>query len=170
LAQQVEQGKIDPGALEPSLNAERTAAVAQSAVDKDTLNRLHALLTPAQRGQIVDALEATRDAARAGKRRGGPFDGAGKLGLSPEQRSEIRANLRADHGGSGGRSQASGAPHGSKRAALETFRGDAFDPASLVHVDVRGERAEKFTQAMVPVLSAEQRATFANELRSRSAR
>jgi Spy/CpxP family protein refolding chaperone len=169
LAQQVEQAKIDTGALEPGLSAERSAAVTESAVEKDTLTRLHAVLTPAQRAQVVDALEAqgSRKAAHGGGHRGEHPEGGGKLGLTPEQKTQIRANLRAEAPAPGERTKT---PHnpGQWRTAIESFRGDAFDAASLVHVEARGEHAEKLATAMVPVLSPGQRATFAGELRARA--
>jgi Spy/CpxP family protein refolding chaperone len=166
LAQQVEQAKVDPGALETTLNAEKGAAVARGAVDKDTLVKLHALLTPAQRNELVDQLEAAhanhrhqRADAHEGERSGA----GGKLGLTAEQRTAIRANLKAE-------GTPKGEHHGELRAALESFRGDAFDPSALVAVESGGERTEKLAQAMVPVLTPAQRATFASHLRARAAR
>jgi Spy/CpxP family protein refolding chaperone len=164
LAHEVEQAKIDPGALEPSLNAEHGAAVTAAAVETDTLARLHSLLTPAQRAQIVDALEA-RAQAHGGHHRGrrANEEGRGKLALTPEQKTQIRANLGAE--------APAASPHtGQWRTAVDSFRGDAFDAGSLVRVEARGEHAEKLAAAMVPVLSPEQRATLAGELRARAAR
>ena len=162
LAREVEQASIDPKALQPSLGAEQSAAAARTAVEKDALNQLHALLTPAQRSELVDAVEAAH-APRARRDAGTSDHGPGRLGLTADQRSAIHAKLVAERPGSG-------APRGARRAALESFRGDAFDAAALVRVVVPGERAERMAEAMVPVLTAAQRATFAGDLRARAAR
>src|ERR1700690_2606300 len=176
LAQEVEQGSVDPHALAPALTAEHTAAAAETAVEEDALNQLHAVLTPAQRGQLVDSIEAAhRQAPRdhdAGHRgHGKSAMWGGKLGLTPEQKSQIAANLAAERGAGG---PADGGHHtrgdAGRGQALEAFRGTSFDAHALVRVEHRGEWAEKIAQAMVPVLSPAQRATFASGLRARAAR
>jgi Spy/CpxP family protein refolding chaperone len=161
LAQQVEQAKIDPQGLAPSLGAEQSAATAETAVDADTLNRLHAILTPAQRAQLVDRIEAAR--GQHPHERGGDGDksrfGRG-LDLTPQQQAEILANLRAETPANGAAAPES--PHGK---LLEAFRGDLFDASAFVHVRSPGEHMEKVAAAMVPVLSPSQRAMFATHLR-----
>ena len=168
LAHQVEQATIDAAALQPSLSAEQTAATAQAGVEKDTLMRLHGLLTPAQRDQLVSAFESRHPHRDGGFKHHEGDDHGGKLGLTPEQRKQIHAALQAEHVGQPGQGGRAGFAAG--RTALESFRGDAFDPSPLVRVEARGEHAERLAKAMVPVLSAEQRATFAGELRSRATR
>ena len=168
LAQEVEQASIDRQALAPALSAEEAAATAQSAVEQGALNRLHALLTPSQRSALVDRLEAAHGkdprAAHEGHKGGHEMWG-GKLGLTPEQKSQIATNLQAE-----GSSGAKGQQEGERRhQALEAFRGDTFDASALVHVEHRGDRAEKLAQAMVPVLRPAQRAAFAAKLRARAA-
>jgi Spy/CpxP family protein refolding chaperone len=173
LAQQVEQASIDAQALAPNLAAEGSAAAAQSAVERDTLNRLHALLTPAQRNQLVDRVEAEhKPTARAeGKDKEGqehhPRWGL-KLGLTAQQKAQIHTNLQAERGANAGDGDEH-AERAMRHAALEAFRGDSFDASALVHVERRGEHAEKLARAMVPVLSPAQRATLANQLRARAA-
>jgi Spy/CpxP family protein refolding chaperone len=197
LAQEVEQASIDDQALAPSLSAERSAAVAESGVERDSLNRLHSLLTPAQRGELVDRLisqaegheskgshdRAARDGGGRGHAWGGAVGaGAARLNLTPEQKSEIAANLRADRqtwqawrtdaGQAGQAGQTGPAHHGGgakAREALDAFRGESFDPAALVHVEHRGERAEHLAKAMVPVLTPAQRAVLGSALRKRAA-
>jgi Spy/CpxP family protein refolding chaperone len=174
LAQEVEQASIDAQALAPSLNAENTAAVAESAAEKDTLNRLHALLTPAQRNQLVDRVESEHARAHEGPRAGhGRGEGWGqKLGLTPEQKSQIATNLRAERPASapGGEEHARRPDQEQEsRSALEAFRGDSFTPDALVHVERGGERAEILARAMVPVLTPAQRKALADSLRQRAA-
>jgi Spy/CpxP family protein refolding chaperone len=167
LAHQVEQASIDPQGLAPTLSLEQTAATNESAVERDALNRLHAILTPAQRGQLVDGIEAHFHAGRGhadGGASGEGSPGAGRgehgLGLTPAQKAQIAANLRAEGGAN------PGAP---MRGMLEAFRGDAFDAGTFLSVVAPGERAEHLAEAMVPVLSPAQRATLANHLRTRAA-
>jgi Spy/CpxP family protein refolding chaperone len=164
LAQQVEQARIDPQGLAPTLSAEQSAAATETAVDRDTLNRLHAVLTPAQRAQLVDRIEAARGEhpqKRGDEKNKGRF-GHG-LDLTPEQRAQIAANLTANHPAG----DATG-PNGQRGKLLEAFRGDSFDASAFVEVHSPGEHMERLAAAMVPVLSPSQRATFASHLRTRA--
>ena len=163
LAQQVEQAQVDPQGLTPSLATEQSAAEAENTVDRDTLNRLHALLSPAQRGQLVDQMEGmhAKGHEEHGDKNRGRF-GWG-LQLTPEQRAQIRANLTAS-------APASGTPRTSRSALLEAFRGDSFDASAFLGVRNPGARIERLAQAMVPVLSPSQRATWASHLRTRAQR
>jgi Spy/CpxP family protein refolding chaperone len=168
LAQEVEQASIDRQALAPALSAEETAATAQSTFEQGALNRLHALLTPAQRSEVVDRLEAAHgkgDREKHEGHAGGNKVWGGKLGLTPDQKSQIAANLHTEQSGRTNDQQDGERRH----QALEAFRGDSFDASALVHLEHRGERAEKLAQAMVPVLTPAQRATFAAKLRARAA-
>jgi Spy/CpxP family protein refolding chaperone len=174
LAQEVEQGTIDTQALAPALGAEHSAAVAESAVEEGVLNRLHALLTPAERSQVVDSVEAAHEQSprhhQGEPGKAGKLGWGGKLGLTPEQKSQIAANLateRAVSSADGGNERAR------RKEALEAFRGDSFDAnqaRALVQVEGRGDREEKLARAVVPVLSRAQRATLASGLRARAAR
>jgi Spy/CpxP family protein refolding chaperone len=166
LAQQVESARVDAQAQAPSLAAERAAAMSEQQVDRTTLAQLHAILTPAQRNQLVDTIEARASQGRpAGEREaraGKGFDGA-RLGLTPEQKAQIRANLGEMHRGERGERR------GQMHAALESFRGDSFDASAMVHVERKGDREARLTNAMIPVLTPNQRATFATHLRNRAA-
>jgi len=53
LAAQIEAGKIDRAALASDLQAETQAKVAEDSYERSTVERLHALLTPAQRAELV---------------------------------------------------------------------------------------------------------------------
>jgi Spy/CpxP family protein refolding chaperone len=179
LAQQVEQAAIDGKALAPALGAEENAATAASAVERDALDRLHGLLTPAQRGEVVDRLFADRG-SRHGHEPDSGAPGAqhdhehvrepalAGLGLSADQKAQIAANLRA-----GAASRMDGGlrrERGERRRALEAFRGDSFDASGVARVEKRGERAERLAEATVPVLNPAQRALLASALRKQAAR
>jgi Spy/CpxP family protein refolding chaperone len=163
LAQQVDQGQIDTHGLAPSLSVAQSAARAEQQVRQTTLAQLHSILTPAQRNQLVDAVEAR--SSQSGGRGPGKAQRGGKLGLSEQQRAEIKANLKAL------RPQDSrGAQRRPIRTALDSFRGDSFDASAMVRVEHGGERETRFAEAAVPVLTVSQRALFASELRKRAAR
>jgi Spy/CpxP family protein refolding chaperone len=172
LAHQVEQAAIDPQGLAPSLAAEQAAANARAGAERDALNQLHGILTPAQRGQLVDSLakghghgeHAGHDAGRGGGHEGMAGGWFGRsLDLSQDQRAQIRANLQAQGAGT--------APtgHGERGAMLQAFRGDSFDATAFLRPHDPGERVEKLAAAAVPVLTPAQRAAFADQLRRRAA-
>ncbi|HTB77650.1 MAG TPA: Spy/CpxP family protein refolding chaperone [Polyangiaceae bacterium] len=181
LAQQVEQASINRAALAPTVSARETAAVAARNVDLDTVQKLHDLLTPAQRGQLIDGIEAGFQGhtpghadAGAGGHRGGHLGMiAKKLGLTDQQKAQIASNLRAER-------QAEGTPaqhpdfRGAGKAWLDSFRGDSFNAsASAANVPAmmerRANRMEDLMTAAVPVLTPAQRSELANHLRTRAA-
>jgi Spy/CpxP family protein refolding chaperone len=161
LAHQVEQASIDPQGLSPVLNVEKTAEAAEVGVERSSLNSLHGLLTPAQRATLVDGIESHQHGHHGRADAGANRTGDHGLGLTPEQRAQIAANLRAEvPAGQGGK----------MHAMLEAFRGDTFDASGFVSGVAPGERAERLAQAMVPVLTPAQRAILASHLRTRAAR
>jgi Spy/CpxP family protein refolding chaperone len=181
LAQQVEQAAINRSALAPTVSARETAAVAARGVDLDTVQKLHDLLTPAQRGQLVDAAEAQFQAHAGGWQKGDGGAGRGghlaeiakKLGLTDQQKAQIATNLRAER-------QAEGTPsshpdlRGAGKAWLESFRGDTFNASASAPnlpqmIEHRANRMEDLLTAAVPVLTPAQRAELASHLRARAA-
>jgi Spy/CpxP family protein refolding chaperone len=171
LAQQVEAGKVDEQALAPSVAAERAAAMGASRVDQATLAQLHSILTPEQRAQLVDKMEARMQQGRehmgrrGAKQGGGEGKGFGGLGLSPEQKAQIKSNLQASR---------PAAPQGARgegmKAALQSFKGDSFNPTAMGGGAFGGMREVKKTTAMIPVLTPNQRAKVAEHLRTRASR
>jgi len=170
LAQQVFADKMDPQALAPSLAVERGAMAQKQAVDLATLGQLHSVLTPAQRTELVDKIEARMErgkTAHEGKtaqegKGAREWKGGGKLGLSDQQREQIKASLQASR-------PATGAPQrGQMKAALESFKGDAFNAGGMVRPADPGDRAARMTQAMLPVLTPNQRAAYADQLKHRA--
>lgn len=192
LAQQVESGAIDRQALAPGVQARQTAALAARAEERDVIQKLHDLLTPAQRSALVDSVESLAQGPSAQ----GPGDGGGarrdrldrvaaRLGLTPSQRQQIASNLKAEraehgqHGQHGGETHPSEADRVARRerrkAWLESFRDDEFRVSSGVGdggqpaMDRRMARAQDLLQAAVPVLTPAQRAQVASRLRARAA-
>jgi Spy/CpxP family protein refolding chaperone len=182
LAQQVEQASINKQALAPTVGAKESAALAARNVDLDTAQKLHDLLTPAQRSQLVDGIEAHfQGSGGPGKGGPGPHEGhlgmiAKKLGITDQQKQQIFANLRAEQQG-----QPDAGPHGDHtlvaaagKAWIESFRGDTFNAtASAANMpqgmDHRADRMEDLLVAAVPVLTPAQRAQLASHLRTRAA-
>jgi|HubBroStandDraft_4_1064222.scaffolds.fasta_scaffold29833_2 Spy/CpxP family protein refolding chaperone len=171
LATQVEQAAIDRQALAPDLQARDGAAAAAHAVDQQTLQQLHDLLTPAQRSALVDAVEATGHGGDGHDRREHLAHMEERLGLSEQQEAQIASNLRAEHQGApdGGHHGGAGAW---RQAWLESFRTDSFNATAngAQHGGGhRGDHLENLMQAMLPVLSPTQRAQLATQLRHRAA-
>jgi len=122
LAHQVEQAKIDRAGLKGGLDAETAAAQQERSVAVSALGQLHSILTPAQRGQLVDAVQARM-------------------------------------------------PQGKQLpAGLASFRGDSFDAAAVVRLEVPGEHAIKHAEEKVPAMSPQERANLASHLRERAAK
>ncbi|HEY1694109.1 MAG TPA: Spy/CpxP family protein refolding chaperone [Polyangiaceae bacterium] len=166
LAQQVEAGSVDRAALAPNLAAEQNAAMGAARVDQVTLAQLHSILTPEQRTQLVDELEARVGQGEGGHaRKGKRGEGFGRLGLSADQKAQIKSNLQASRPA---RPEKGG--KGQFKAALESFRGDSFSPMAMTRPMNEGTREVRKATAMAPVLTAIQRSTVADKLRSRAAR
>jgi Spy/CpxP family protein refolding chaperone len=180
LALQVEQGTIDRQALQPAVQAKENAALSVRTSERGALQKLHDLLTPAQRSELVDAVESLMDG------RPGRDGGAGPrrldriatwLGLTPDQRQQIASNLAAERQAQAQAGTSEGAAHRQKlRTWLEAFRGDSFQvgamgaPDAQAVMDRIADRAEDLLQAAVPVLTPTQRAQLASRLRARAAR
>jgi Spy/CpxP family protein refolding chaperone len=179
LAQQVDQAAINRQALAPTVSARESAALSARTVDLDTVQKLHDLLTPAQRGQLVDAVEA-HAGQFAGHFKGDGGMGGGhlgmiakKLGITDQQKQQIVANLRAEHANS-----ADAGTHPDFRAAgkayLEAFRGDTFNASAAAPnlqpmMDRHADRMEDLLTAALPVLSPAQRSELSTHLRERAA-
>ncbi|HEX3771880.1 MAG TPA: Spy/CpxP family protein refolding chaperone [Polyangiaceae bacterium] len=182
LAQQVEQASINKQALAPTVSAKESAAVAARNVDLDTVQKLHDILTPAQRAELVDGIEARFQNAQGAPGNGGP-DHAGhhhghlgmiakKLGITDQQKAQIMANLKAEHQGEAGAGQHPNP--GAGKAWLDSFKGDSFTATAAAanmpqRMEHRADRMEDLLAAAVPVLTPAQRAQLATHLRTRAA-
>jgi Spy/CpxP family protein refolding chaperone len=192
LAQQVESGTINETALAPTVQARQSAEATARSSQQDAVVKLHAILTPTQRGQLIDAIEAGM-ASHAGHPHGGGDHNHGmlshlssELGLSDQQTQQIASTLHAQHAShTNGAAPANAPPAGAPahQAWLESFRGDSFSPtppsaapgpsggAFAAHAKggMRGMRMEHVLEAAVPVLTSAQRTELATLLRARAA-
>lgn len=185
LADQVEKGAID----QPSLQAKIDAMVGDLEKgrpdDAAALGRLHAILDPAQRNELADALES-KFKGKHGWRHGKDGEGehGGHLGfgqlkqlgedlkLTDDQKSQIKDIIKSSRGEHSFREARQGMMQGKK--ALEAFREDRFD-ANAVAPSNEAIRARVASgearfigaaQKIVPILTPEQRKIAADKLRT----
>ena len=179
VATQLESGTFNRVALSSEVTALETAANQTAPADRAGLVRLHAILDPTQRNQLVDTfLELSRSAKTEGghgKRGGrGMFkarEWAQDLSLTDEQIDQIKGAMRekfqADRDGK--RADRPRRGMGPKRLA-EAFRSDTF---TLDQAAFSGARQAKGASRMLdvlevaaPTLTAEQRQRAAEKLRA----
>lgn len=183
LAAQIEAGKIDRAALQPQVDAAVNAATAAQPADRAAFQRLHDLLTPEQRAQFADAIQAQVH-ARMGEHEGhaDPHGKGGMLAkwaadlkLTDDQQAQIKAALHdqfehdGEHHGMHDLHQA----HMKGKEMLDAFKADNFTlpPAEDIHAHASA-MADHFTKvaaAVLPILTPEQRTLAAQKLREKAA-
>ncbi|MDB4996296.1 MAG: hypothetical protein JWM74_3728, partial [Myxococcaceae bacterium] len=162
------------------------------------LDRLHAILTPLQRGALVDALEDEhagggahrgrgpgnarneRDGNARGKAQHHAHDRAARwadeLALTDAQKDQIKDAMRADRG------KGKQGEHGAREArqhlghTMQAFREDRFVAAEAAGTGANqtkaahepSERTIHFMEIAVPVLTPAQRTLAAQKLRERA--
>ncbi|MGO8998650.1 MAG: hypothetical protein ACLQVI_35455 [Polyangiaceae bacterium] len=177
LATRVAAGSVDDVALAPNVQAVEGAIQADEPGDRAALEKLHAILTPAQRVELVTKIESRFAHARGGHEHadgGAPrFErGPGRwergLNLTSSQVDQIKVNLRSI-GPTPDKSVWKEARE-SQRHVLEAFKGDRFvmnevapqrDPRI---VDQGVEGIVRIAKASAPVLTPEQRTAAAAKL------
>jgi Spy/CpxP family protein refolding chaperone len=182
LADGIAAGKIVPAKLDPAIAQLATAAAGVRGAVADSLNALHAALTPAQRAALVDKVEAhfdvwhdtnAPDESAARDARGGQLGKLTKdLALSPEQVQAIRTSFASSMSGVPKLDRAEAEEH--MRAFAAAFAGDTFDAKLLTteggaldaHMATWGmTRTVHFYEAALAVLTPEQRAKLADSIR-----
>lgn len=175
LAAQVEAGKIDRTALRPKLDAASSAMSANHAADHAAIQKLHDLLTPAQRGQVADALEARHKDMAQNHPRQAHRDRltklAADLNLTDAQKAQVAAAFASHHGdhASDFRAMHEGmGPHGQRFA--EAFRADTLtfpEPGDgKGHAGKMGDHFVTMAETILPILTPEQRTLAAAKLRA----
>jgi Spy/CpxP family protein refolding chaperone len=185
IADGVAAGKIDRPRVEIAISQSSAAASRVYDAVAGSLNQLHALLTAPQRIALVDKIDAHFDvwndvnaAEEAANRdaHGGHLGKVAKeLGMSPDQVEKSRANFKSSF---------VTAPASYDRKEGEeyvkafgiAFEGDSFDARTLAaggsanaHLATWGAtRMARLYEAVTPVLTADQRAKLADELRRHS--
>jgi Spy/CpxP family protein refolding chaperone len=183
LADGLVAGAIDTAKVDTAVGQAMAAAATSRDASAAALNELHSVLTPAQRGALVDKVEAhwavwqkanADETATAQPESGHLATLAADLALTEDQVSKIRATLTE-----GMKAVPRLDPQEvatSLRAFGDAFRGETFDAATLTsasgadaHMVGWGTaQMAHFVETVGPVLTPEQRAQFAQRLREHS--
>ncbi len=181
IADGVAAGKVAPAKVDAAIAKLSTAAAAVHDSVADTMNQLHALLTPAQRAALVDKVEAhfevwhEANAAEEPKERdehGGHLGHLAKeLSLTPDQVEKIRTQFTTTIGTAPKYDRAEADAH--LKAWGDAFASDNFDSKAITtggaanaHIATWGAtRMAHFYEAVAPVLTKDQRAKLAESLR-----
>ena len=183
LAEGIAASKLDQAKVDAALAKAATTGEAVHATTSESLNQLHALLSPEERTELVEKVKAhaevwrnvNHDSAPGSRERGGRLAELTKdVGLAPDQVEKIGEALKAS--GQGVRR------HFNRERALKrleafeaAFVTDKFDAAALRatanadgHVAAHGsKRMAHFYQTALPLLTPEQRTKLAGHLRER---
>jgi Spy/CpxP family protein refolding chaperone len=180
LADGVAAGAIDQTRLDGAIAQLSAASAGVHDAIADSLNSLHATLTPPQRAALVDKVEAhfevwhhnnsTDESADKDKHGGHLGKLAKQLALSPDQVEKIRESFKAS---------ISGVPHFDRseaeahmKAFGEAFANDTFDARAMAsggavnaHMATWGvTRMVRLYTAATPILTPDQRVKAAEEL------
>ncbi|MGD0053709.1 MAG: Spy/CpxP family protein refolding chaperone, partial [Vulcanimicrobiaceae bacterium] len=175
LADQVDAGHVDRGALQPKIDAIVAAVQATQAPDRAAFERLHAILDPDQRVAFVNALEAHIHDRVGEVRHGGPMrEWADALKLTDDQQSRIRVMMKDEMEKSHPMKEAM---HHAERGAkiLGAFKADRFvfdevAPQQDLHerVTTGVDRFLDLANQVLPLLTPEQRTAASQRLRSKA--
>jgi Spy/CpxP family protein refolding chaperone len=186
LADGIAAGKIDTAKVDAAIDAVKAASTGVHEATIESLNQLHAVLTPEQRAALVDKVEAHWEVwkkANAQEEKAGDVAHPGHLdrlakdlNLAPDQVEKVRA-MFAD--------KVKSHPQKFDPAQVEAhiqefgtaFKAATFDAKSLArapfvhqHLAVWGaRRTAHFYEAVDPLLTPEQRAKLSAELKEHAA-
>jgi Spy/CpxP family protein refolding chaperone len=179
LATGVAAGAVDKGAVDASLAKLTAASEAARGASLDTLNKLHAILSPAERADLADKVQAhwevwrqvNHEEAPGGRQRGGRIaELTEELSLTPEQVDQISASFPKALAGR--RSRLDPKKGNDYVGSFATaFAADSFDAKSLtsrVNPRLAGHGAARmalFYETATPVLTPDQRTKLAEDLR-----
>jgi Spy/CpxP family protein refolding chaperone len=179
LADGVAAGTVDAVKVDAAIANLTTAADAAQSTSLDTLNKLHAILSPVERAALVDKVQAHWEVWRqvnheeepGGRERGGRLaELTQEVSLTPDQVTRISAALHTALAGLSGKFDPKrGEAH--VQAFATAFAADSFDAKSIKsnangHLASRGAtRMALFYETVAPLLTAEQRTKLAAELR-----
>jgi Spy/CpxP family protein refolding chaperone len=179
LADGIAAGTVDTVKVDAAIETLTTAANASQAAGFDTLNKLHAILSPQERAALVDKVQAHWEVWRqvnheevpGGRERGGRLaELTEEVSLAPDQVTKISAALHTAMAGSSGKfDPKQGEAH--VQAFSTAFAGDSFDAKSVTsnsnaRLANRGAtRMALFYETVTPLLTPAQRTKLAAELR-----
>jgi Spy/CpxP family protein refolding chaperone len=172
-------GAVDAAKVDAALGQLEAAATAAHDCSAETLNKLHALLSPAERASLVDKVQAhwevwrqvNHEAEGGGREKGGRLAELAKdLSLTPEQIEKISEALKTAHAGLAGKFDPQKV-EAHVQAFATAFVADAFDAKTVTanansHLAAQGaRRMVVFYETVAPLLTAEQRTKLAEHLR-----
>jgi Spy/CpxP family protein refolding chaperone len=186
LADGVAAGKIDEAKVKGAIDGVKTASIGVHDAAVQSLNELHAALTPEQRAALADKVEAhwevwknsnNQEEAAGDEAHPGHLDRVAKdLNLTPDQVTQVRATFSE---------RVKKHPLQFDASQVEThvqefgtaFKSDKFDAKALKHgpfahqhLAVWGAwRMAHFYEVLGPVLSPEQRAKLSAEMKEHAA-
>jgi Spy/CpxP family protein refolding chaperone len=179
LADGIAAGAVDTVKVDAAIAKLTTAADAAHAASLDTLNKLHAILSPPERAALGDKVQAHWEVWRqvnheeepGGRERGGRLAELTKeVRLTPDQAAKISATLHTALAGLPAKfDPQKGEAH--VHAFSAAFAGDSFDAKAVTsnanaHLASRGAtRMALFYETVTPLLTPEQRTKLAAELR-----
>jgi Spy/CpxP family protein refolding chaperone len=182
LADGVAAGSVDRVKVDATIATLTAAADAKHAASLDTLNELHAILSPAERDALAEKVQAhwevwhqtNQDERAARRERGGRVATLTReLSLTPAQANKISAAVHtAQTGHSGKFDPKRGEAH--VEAFSKAFASDSFDAKSLtlnVNPELAGHGAARmalFYETVTPLLTPAQRTKLAEHLRERA--
>lgn len=179
LADGIEAGTIDAAQVDVALAQVASAAGSLHDATADALNQLHAVLTPEQRGALVDKVEAhwtiwqSANSEPVGPSRAGYLEAlASELSLTADQVEKIRTRWSAAAKDARGRLD-SQKIEAHLQVFGQAFRNDSFDARSLGTASAANTllatwgsaRMAHFFESVSPVLTPEQRSALAQNLR-----
>jgi Spy/CpxP family protein refolding chaperone len=179
LADGIAAGTVDTVKVDAAIATLTKAADAAQAAGLDTLNKLHAILSPPERAALVDKVQAHWEVWRqvnheekpGGREPGGRLaELTEEVSLTPDQVTKISAALQTALAGLSGKfDPTKGEAH--VQAFSNAFAGDSFDAKSVTsnanaHLASRGAtRMALFYETVTPLLTPAQRTKLAAELR-----
>jgi Spy/CpxP family protein refolding chaperone len=179
LADGIAAGNIDGGLVDANIAQVETTSADVHNCSADALNKLHNILSPAERQALIDKVTAhwtvwrqsNHEADAGGKEKGGRLaDLSIEISLTPDQVDKISTALHSSMPSIAGKfDPKKGEAH--MQAFAAAFVADSFDAKSLSnnadgHVAAHGaRRMAKFYQAVAPVLTADQRTALAAHIR-----
>jgi Spy/CpxP family protein refolding chaperone len=179
VADGVAAGAVDLAKVDGLIGQLDLAAAAVRGCSVNALNQLHALLTPVERAELVEKVQAHYEVWRqvnheddaTGRGPGGRLTRlATELALTPDQVERITASLHTALGGHGARfdpaREEARMQEFSQAFAMASYDARSSVPSSSAGIAAHGaSRMAIFYETVTPLLTAGQRATLADQLR-----
>jgi Spy/CpxP family protein refolding chaperone len=179
LADGIAAGAIDAAQVDATIAQLTVAADDVHDCSVNALNQLHALLSPAERAELAEKVQAhwevwrqvNHDEPVDSRRRGGQLERLSlELSLAPDQVDRMSAALHTALAGFSGKFDRSRV-EAHVQAFTAAFPRDSFDAASIT-LNAEGRFASHgatrmaiFYETVTPILTPEQRASLAEHLR-----